>query len=71
MDAINSRSNAVVQCIFGRVPNGNSKRSVLVPPFDRAHEDWKLLQYGQLLEGRKLTIGEALRCIGAWEGAVR
>jgi hypothetical protein len=35
--------------------------------FDRAHEDWKLLMYAQLAFDRKLTIKEALLCIGAYD----
>lgn len=34
--------------------------------FDRAHEDWKLLQYSQQMKDRKLSIKEALICIGAY-----
>lgn len=32
---------------------------------DKAHEDWKILMYAQLMFGRKLTVGEALKYIGA------
>lgn len=34
---------------------------------DRAHEEWKLLQYAQLMKGSKLTIKEACEAIGVFQ----
>jgi hypothetical protein len=34
--------------------------------FDKAHEDYKILLYAQLMKDRKLTVKEALIFIGAY-----